>query len=261
MLPLCVFTCFSCVGLGLTGSADAEGNGDSISQAVQAERIALLTNVLNQVEPPLQLQRRASVPIHHASTHAPGYTSAPGPSPLHTHPAAQPSMGMADRAQRARSQMDLRAQYVHQQEAARPIYQTPVYSPRDMSPARTSSRVPSPTSALLPSCLQDVIQTSPRQSSPATSSSSADLSFEEYELAYDLGENYEYAGTGAREVGAGAGARVYRAGAAAAASAGGSIWKLDGEETKNLSLPKAAAPNQQDLLELAGRINGLTLIA
>ncbi|KAI0687608.1 hypothetical protein BC835DRAFT_401695 [Cytidiella melzeri] len=56
----------------------AEGNGDSISQAVQAERIALLTNVLNSVNtdpayayPTHHLHRRASVPAGSSSTTPP----------------------------------------------------------------------------------------------------------------------------------------------------------------------------------------------
>ena len=145
------------------------------------------------------------MPVHHTPTHVSGYTSAPTPS-SHAHTPSHPIVRPGPAVARARSQMDLRTQYQFQQqqqrpEVSRPIYQTPVYSPRGVSPASVRSRVPSPTSALLPSCLQDVVQVQaqvprqpalvPAQASPATSSSSADLSFEEYDLAFNLAEEYQ----------------------------------------------------------------------
>ncbi|THG96193.1 hypothetical protein EW026_g5601 [Hermanssonia centrifuga] len=213
----------------------AEGNGDSISQAVQAERIALLTNVLNQVEPPSHLTRRASVPVQNNQVFPPQ-------SVIHANPAVQSSVGPLGyrTAGRSRSQMDLRTQY----QDSRPIYQTPVYNRRGISP---HSRVPSPTSALLPSCLQEIIQ-SPMHSSPATSSSSADLSFEDYDLSFELADQMLRQAQGAR---------VYSTSSPAVS---GSIWKLDGEETKTLKF--SGPPTQNDfVMDLAGRMAaGLSLI-
>ena len=51
---------------------DAEGNGDSISAAVQAERIALLTNVLSRTR--LDVNGNYQVPIHPSAAHSPSFT-------------------------------------------------------------------------------------------------------------------------------------------------------------------------------------------
>ena len=223
--------------------ADAEGNGDSISQAVQAERIALLTNVLNQVEPPLP--RRASLPSQNAN----GYAPVPVGAPMQVQP--MHPLAVAPRSNsRSRSQADTHAPFPTDARETHPIYQTPVYSPRGMSPV-SLERVASPTSVFLPSCLQDVIQTSPPESSPATSSSSADLSFEEYDLGFSLADGYEYPVATARK----ADARGYDSAAPTAAQ---SIWKLDGEESKALQMPKAAPSSE--VLELTGRMATLITV-
>jgi len=58
--PVCLFHFFFLTLINFLIPADAEGNGDSISAAVQAERIALLTNVLAQTrldsDPSSQIQ-------------------------------------------------------------------------------------------------------------------------------------------------------------------------------------------------------------
>ncbi|GJE88957.1 RanBP2-type domain-containing protein [Phanerochaete sordida] len=277
----------------------AEGNGDSISQAVQAERIALLTNLLNQTENgfPHALERRASVPINSMS-HA-LHNSTPHFPPQVPRHAQHASLGGQVNygpppAVRSRSQMDLRAQYhqrqqqqqlqlqQHQQQqqhdaapfqqyahgpAQRPIYQTPTYhTSRNSSPARSSygygSRVPSPTAAFLPACLQDVlVRASPAHSSPATSASSAEL-FDEY--GYDSGrdvlseEEPQFRAPGGATRSSG-GRKVY-GGPGGAAPAEDSIWAMDGEESKTLR-PYAPIHNEC-LQELAGRLaGGLTLAA
>lgn len=267
-------------------SADAEGNGDSISQAVQAERIALLTNLLNQTEHafPHPLQRRASVPVNAMAPPA-AAPFAPQPAPRH---AAHASLGHlsyapADprfpaaptpHAARSRSQADLRAQYHARADsqgalagvplAQRPIYQTPAYhASRNSSPARSAaaygSRVPSPTAAFLPACLQDVVAASPAHSSPTTSASSADLSFDDYA---------EFAGYGSgcdavrEDDGAAEPELAFRAPGGATRRSGGrkagDIWRMDGEESRTL---RPYAPIHADCIaDIAGRLaSGLSL--
>ncbi|KAF8901548.1 hypothetical protein CPB85DRAFT_1323395 [Mucidula mucida] len=127
----------------------AEGNGDSISAAVQAERIALLTSVLAQTH--IQAPQRS-----HSMTpplvHRPFINTSP------PHVRAQ--------VHRSQSHFELGSQYASTHQAARPIYQT-------------SGHVHAPAPApLLPSFLQDIVL-SPMLSPVSTSS--ADLSFDEYD--------------------------------------------------------------------------------
>ncbi|KAI0341276.1 hypothetical protein BDW22DRAFT_1346529 [Trametopsis cervina] len=158
----------------------AEGNGDSISQAVQAERIALLTNVLNQVNDsavplPVQLHRRASVPAqppHSSSTYIQQPPQFSHPLSGHVamqqggrvaHPSPLDIVGpriSAVTSSRSRSHMDLRSSYRHPatayeefglsrhgQQPSPTLYQTH-RSSHPTSPDGTnstrSSRVPSP---------------------------------------------------------------------------------------------------------------------
>ena len=253
--------------------ADAEGNGDSISQAVQAERIALLTNILNQTESsfPHPLQRRASMPLNTSMHPAPPRSPFPTQAPRH---AAHASLGGhaaygPSPALRSRSQADLRGQY--QSAPGRPIYQTPAQPSRNSSPARSSygygSRVPSPTAAFLPACLQDVVNASPLHSSPATSASSAslELAFDDfgYEHGAPAGFGYGYgfdgeddaAGESEEEVQFRAPGGATRSGPARKTPEA-SIWSLDGEESRTL---RPYAPIHADCMQdLAGRLASLT---
>lgn len=149
---------------------DAEGNGDSISAAIQAERITLLTSVLAQNQlsdgnsgnsSPLPVVRsHSSTP---PNTHHPRRpTETPGLLPNSVH--------------RSHSQLELTAQYTHIN--SRPIYQTsghrqqpsPLYTTGPEFNQGHQVLAPAP---LLPSFLQDIVQ-SPTLS--PSSSSSADLS-------------------------------------------------------------------------------------
>ncbi|KAK0476055.1 hypothetical protein IW261DRAFT_1491724 [Armillaria novae-zelandiae] len=141
----------------------AEGNGDSISAAVQAERIALLTSVLAQTHDTLPARSHSLTP---PQVHRPFINTSPPHARAHVH--------------RSHSQFELGTQY-----NAYPIYQT-------------SGHAPAP---LLPSFLQDIVQESPMLSPVSTSS--ADLSFDEYEEHTTLPAN--------------------------------NIWRMDGEETKSLA--------------------------
>ncbi|KAK0236889.1 hypothetical protein EDD85DRAFT_835318 [Armillaria nabsnona] len=145
----------------------AEGNGDSISAAVQAERIALLTSVLAQTHDTLPARSHSLTP---PQVHRPFINTSPPHSRGHVH--------------RSHSQFELGTQY-----NAYPIYQTSGH--REL-------HAPAP---LLPSFLQDIVQQSPMISPVSTSS--ADLSFDEYEERRSLPAN--------------------------------NIWRMDGEETKSLA--------------------------
>ncbi|KAF5376037.1 hypothetical protein D9615_007760 [Tricholomella constricta] len=223
----------------------AEGNGDSISAAVQAERIALLTSVL------AQNQHQAAgpqAPRSHSLTppqqRRPFIDVSPSqPQPLQLQPHAP--------VHRSHSHFELGAQYNNHRDPS-PIYQTsgggnrqrqpsPLYStgPEFHSlPVHTHAHAhvhaPAP---LLPSFLQDIVQ------SPAlspTSTSSADLSFEEYEdVAATTTTTTTKTTTFPR-------ARTNSGDDSASDSPLGNIWRLDGEESKSLSA--FALPNSQDLI-------------
>ncbi|KAG6856542.1 hypothetical protein H0H87_003361 [Tephrocybe sp. NHM501043] len=204
-------------------NTDAEGNGDSISAAVQAERIALLTSVLAQTQ--------AQVAVPHAAPRSHSLTppqqrrafidvSPPQPPPQANHAPVH----------RSHSHYELGAQYNNRETS--PIYQTSGNRQRQTSPLYSTGpdfrslpvHAPAP---LLPSFLQDMVQ------SPAlspTSTSSADLSFEEYDDMLPTKTSFPrtYSGDDSSE------------------SAIGNIWRLDGEESKSLSA--FALPNKQDLI-------------
>ncbi|KAG6898031.1 hypothetical protein C0992_007027 [Termitomyces sp. T32_za158] len=210
----------------LEAKKDAEGNGDSISAAVQAERIALLTSVLAQT----QAQAAApQAPRSHSLTPPQQKYAFDDASPV------QPQMQVHAPVHRSQSHFELRAQYNRQ---SSPIYQTSGNRQRQPSPLLYSTgpdfhslpvHAPAP---LLPSFLQDMVK-SPSLS--PTSSSSADLSLEEYD---DLPTSK---------------ASFQRAHNADDESSIGNIWRLDGEESKSLSA--FALPNRQDLIGSGKRIS------
>jgi len=235
----------------------AEGNGDSISQAVQAERIALLTNVLNQVEPSLQPiqsqlqgpQRRMSAPIRGSNAFGPQAFGQQQQQPQN------PVVRQSTRSQSTGAQYQLPHPGQFQREAS-PIYQTPTFHPhplsREVSPSRTPALAPAPEEdvSLLPSFLQDIVQSSsPVHGSPTTSSSSAELSFDEYDSGFELSD--------------GEPVKVYgRSGQSSATSSGvnlASIWRMDGEESKTFGY---VGQKPDCVTELAGRMaSGLSLVA
>ncbi|KAG5646155.1 hypothetical protein DXG03_004208 [Asterophora parasitica] len=244
----------------------AEGNGDSISAAVQAERIALLTSVLAQTQH--QTQAPAQAPRSHSMTPpqqrrpfidvSPPQRPAPQLHPSHAH-----SMPHAP-VHRSHSHFELGAQYNggggssnnQRDRDISPIYQTS----GSHAPSAPRARQPSPLplystgpdfhslpthhghgggghvhapAPLLPSFLQDIVQ------SPAlspTSTSSADLSFEEYEEMTALTAQPASFAPRTRT----------NSDDSASESPLGNIWRLDGEESKSLSA--FALPNRQDLI-------------
>jgi hypothetical protein len=197
--------------------SDAEGNGDSISAAVQAERIALLTSVLTHAQSPPAVAMSPPSNNHRSQSLTPPQSHRPF---VDISPPI--SRGPVHRSQ---SHFELSTQYAN----ASPIYQTS--GARQPSPPHSPGQgfqvnlhAPAP---LLPSFLQDIIQ-SPNLS-PA-SSSSADLSFEEYEDSLPSSTPSTYA----------------RTRNSSDKSSLGNIWRLDGEESKSLSA--FALPNHQELM-------------
>ncbi|KAH7924452.1 hypothetical protein BV22DRAFT_1047468 [Leucogyrophana mollusca] len=203
----------------------AEGNGDSISAAVQAERIALLTSVLsqnqqlspanNQVFNPPPASRSHSMTPPQRQRQFMELTSPPAQAPY-----------------RSQSHCDLGTQYADTQF----IYQT-------SGPRRSSSSFPSmgdleeslPTAEptpLLPSFLQDIVQ-SPTLS--PTSTSSADLSIEEYDDGFSSPGRSSFG----RD-------RLVATNDSSTNLPLNNIWRLNDEETKGIS--GIALPNHVDLM-------------
>ncbi|KAJ7353544.1 hypothetical protein DFH08DRAFT_988022 [Mycena albidolilacea] len=203
----------------------AEGNGDSVSAAVQAERIALLTSVLEQTH----LASPAPAPAHaqphphlsigrsHSTTPAQNHRSfvSFSPPPSQRQPRAH--------VYRSQSHSELGSQQLgyaiyqtgqqHQQQQQhflRQHHPSPLGGQRTLTLDGRGSPVdmyaPAP---LLPSFLQDIVQ-SPALSPSSTSS--ADLSLDEYE---------EHSPASTRST-------FSQADVA-------SIWRLDGEESKSLA--------------------------
>jgi hypothetical protein len=175
--------------------ADAEGNGDSISPSVQAERVALLTNALTSTLPPNSPAKPLAYSLTAPTSMRPMLPASLTPPPRRAVPTpfygSNPPPGITAHAvTRARSQFDLRSGYMSR---GAPIYQTsgrPSPVPASAYAVSSSSVPPSPLldmpgsyasfgpypdmlgeRAYLPSFLTDMM------ASPALStSSSADLS-------------------------------------------------------------------------------------
>ncbi|TBU30892.1 hypothetical protein BD311DRAFT_717443 [Dichomitus squalens] len=216
----------------------AEGNGDSISAAVQAERIALLANVLTTQFNALDLNGVPAQPERPQRDLA----SAP-PQQLHFPNGRSRSMGNS----RHGSPLLPPIAFSDQDKGLLPIYQTsgghPERVPRELQPYGGGLMSdPRDSHNLLPSFLQDIIH-SPSQSSSPTSSSSADLSYD------GSSEDAHYIltpGTSSRSVMSAASNQRghYNPGprksssssySSLGRSSGSSIWKLDGEESKTYS--------------------------
>ncbi|KAI6017044.1 hypothetical protein EDC04DRAFT_2746344 [Pisolithus marmoratus] len=190
----------------------AEGNGDSISAAVQAERIHLLTSLLarNQLS-------------------------------LHQPCSPEPQRSPVDRSQslqvppRPRSQLDVGARYPDSQfiyETSGPRSSSSTSSFPSMKDLGDDLPFPSDAPNLLPSFLQDIVQ-SPTLS--PTSTSSAELSIEEYEDNSPSSHRSSLA----RD-------RLVLNDDSVSHSPLGNIWKLNDEETKGGAA--VALPTHEDLV-------------
>ncbi|KIJ60440.1 hypothetical protein HYDPIDRAFT_98774, partial [Hydnomerulius pinastri MD-312] len=200
----------------------AEGNGDSISAAVQAERINLLTSLLAQNQLPLT-----------ESAVAPPDVPRPESMTSVSHQRLMESrMPLSGAPHRSRSQFDLGSHYPDSQF----IYETsgPRRSSSSHFPSMTNLGDSLPISApapLLPSFLQDIVQ------SPAlspTSTSSADLSIEEYDDPVSSPTRVSLV----RD-------RLVANNDSSSHLPLGNIWKFNDEETKGIA--GIALPNHEDL--------------
>ena len=203
---------------------DAEGNGDSISAAIQSERIALLTSVLTHG----QVSDDNVAPLQGARS----YSS----TPFHSRHTPESSGLLSGSFHLSQSHVELATQYTNHMQLANsgPIYQTSGH--RQPSPLYTTGpemnqgqqvHAPAP---LLPSFLQDIVR------SPAlspSSSSSADLSFEE-----DANTISNISGKNDKSD-------------SPSRSPSGNIWRLDIDESRSLNV--FALPNQHDLVGGARR--------
>ncbi len=190
---------------------DAEGNGDSIPASVQTERIALLTAQLNQIDP-------SSLPLSQGNVSTSSFSVPPTSASLeHLPPRHIP-----------------RSQYRHlgtesQVPPPLPIYQTSRQPPLTSRLEYPGSVIPSYN--LLPSCLQDVIQSpvlSPTTSSASTSPENSHDGHN-YELYTESYINRDYR-------------HPYSPGVNSNAS-DGSIWRLNDEESKSFALSAPTATN------------------
>ncbi|KAF8797750.1 hypothetical protein BYT27DRAFT_7124896 [Phlegmacium glaucopus] len=215
----------------------AEGNGDSISAAVQAERIALLTSVLTQTQLAGNNSNVSTGPAHASRSHS-------LTPPQVRRPFIDLSTPQTRPVHRSQSHFSLGSQYTSQSPpypSSSPIYQTsgyrqpsPLYSTgpdinRHNSNNLLTVQAPAP---LLPSFLQDIVQ-SPALSPTSTTTSSAELSSVE--------ENEDIASPRAifpRARG--------DSGSSDVNSPIANIWRLDGEESKSLSA--FPLPNHQELV-------------
>ncbi|PIL25926.1 hypothetical protein GSI_11679 [Ganoderma sinense ZZ0214-1] len=217
----------------------AEGNGDSISAAVQAERIALLANVLVTQFNALDLDGVPSEPGQSPSGAPPQQARFPDGRSL--------SLGNS----RPVSPSPLLPPLPLGDPVTSPIYQTSgapkqvIGSERALrtAPPHGTIFMPSPADShnLLPSFLQEIVH-SPSQSSSPASSSSADLSYDgsSEDAHYVLTPGTSSASFLPSPYRRGLSSPEVRKGSSSSFSSLGrgsvsSIWKLDGEESKTYS--------------------------
>ncbi|KAF8885663.1 hypothetical protein BD779DRAFT_1673618 [Infundibulicybe gibba] len=213
----------------------AEGNGDSISAAVQAERIALLTSVLAHS----QSLGQQGLPHPHSAAQSLGSKSADdsrGTTPLlvRSHSLTPPQVRRPP-VQRSTSHFDLAALYTpdlritsNAQGAGSPIYQTSGHKNAGERYDQFGQRgagvfgmgmVHAPT-PLLPACLRDVVQMTGDEDHEKGTAFTADMSKMKQANMF----SHPRADVG-----------------------GCSIWRLDGEETRSLALgaPRSRGSSQE----------------
>ncbi|KAF5352942.1 hypothetical protein D9758_007896 [Tetrapyrgos nigripes] len=227
----------------------AEGNGDSISAAVQAERIALLTSVLVQTQLSSAPSTQPSQAIRSQVLRSQSVTP---PQVRRAFVDISPPQSRGPVVHRSQSQVELGAQY-NQIQNSRPIYQTSgrrdqkerepspvsVYStpsplpvqqqqkpfsfipPQVESQMQSQSRIPVHAPApLLPSFLQDIVQ-SPTLSPSSTSSG---LSLEDYDDFSSPSQISTSTSSRSRQTsGDSSNLKIEN------------IWRMDGEESKTFT--------------------------
>ncbi|TFK48337.1 hypothetical protein OE88DRAFT_1664860 [Heliocybe sulcata] len=201
----------------------AEGNGDSISAAVQAERIALLASVIAKETQatPTQLSPPA-MPSHGAPMH-PAHAIGPHPSQSRS----TLFIDISPELRGTQSRIDLPSDDTSMCMGSRTIYQTSGHPqaspPSSANSARLSfpiRQAPAPSVPLLPSFLHDIVR-SPSLSPASTSSA---FSLEDPDESFSL-NGHAQPRQDRKLVNKGSFSSL----------GGGSIWRLDGEESKALS--------------------------
>jgi hypothetical protein len=192
---------------------DAEGNGDSIPAAVQADRIRRLRGALAASLPP------SPAPLQAASVdHLPHFP--------YVHTQGPHYCNLNTSAFRGRDQTQSDAELGSR--CSDTIYQTSTHSMTSSYRGHAAFPLDSASGHFLPSCLQDIVQ-SPSLS--PTSTTSADLSVDENISSpasiYSTSSAKLYP-NGDRPL------RVHRTPSSVSLGLG-NIWQLDGEESKALS--------------------------
>jgi len=208
----------------------AEGNGDSIPAAVQADRIKRLREALSVTLPPsLSNLQTASLDIHpqspvaHIQRSHYRYLDSCAPHTM----CSQPALKTRDQI---RSSVELN---IHSKDT---IYQTST-APASLSYSEPALLTPDNGSGpFLPSCLQDIVQ-SPSLS--PTSTVSADLSVDEYVAT----PASAYSTISAKHYPNNEHPLHVRRTTSSASLGLGNIWQLDGEESKALS-GSLTSPNE-----------------
>ncbi|KZT68109.1 hypothetical protein DAEQUDRAFT_728388 [Daedalea quercina L-15889] len=172
----------------------AEGNGDSISAAVQAERIALLENVLaTQVgQPRKHVPDALQLPRHASNGGAVSFPSADSPTSYSPISPLSPTSPWSVHSEHS---YPLRPAFSASQSRLDDAYPTPIYQTSDSlatsharlrrsplpplasMPAQTPQTTPT-SGNLLPGFLADIVQSDSPSLSPSTSTSSAELSLD-----------------------------------------------------------------------------------
>ncbi|KAH9856451.1 hypothetical protein C2E23DRAFT_882502 [Lenzites betulinus] len=212
----------------------AEGNGDSISPAVQAERIALLTNVLTQF---------GALDLGDGPGPGPASASSPAQPPFQHFPYAAPLAHDSDKDAFPIYQTSGGA---HPHPHARGTTTIPLPPARFLpgpglfptAKANAAAHASPPgTRTLLPAFLQDLVH-APSHSPSSASSSSIDGSSEDAHYASSSGTSaHSHAQQGPY------GATAHNGNANTSTSSfssltgntPGSIWRLDGEESRTLT--------------------------
>jgi hypothetical protein len=199
---------------------DAEGNGDSIPTAVQADRIKRLREALTVTLPPISSVQTTAQDCPPQSPYA---------HIQRTHDCYLNSCGCSTSFPSALGSRDL----THSNVELGSRYKDTIYQ-TSTPPVSSTYRAPAPLSLdntsgrLLPSCLQDIVQ-SPSLS--PTSTTSADLSVDEYIASpvsvHSTSSTKPYA-NGDRF------SSIHRTPSSISLRSG-NIWQLDGEECKALS--------------------------
>ena len=229
----------------LPNSADAEGNGDSVSATVQAERIALLMSVVAQTHqqspnvPPATPQPQSARPHNlHFPTSVTAPLSFPYP-PLGQQRStsffatSRPSLEVNSRlANHSAAVFPRRAATTPDPAAAGNIlYQTP-NSPSAIPPPNDDLSLR--TGPLLPSFLKNEIKPVRRTRTPSSlspsSSSSADLSFDEYDDELASPSLAKAASGFYAQHSAGSGSLSSSSGSSSSLTLGGSIWAMNRDE-------------------------------